>query len=118
MVVGGSVGIAEATDPGADVLGLVEQADRDMYRAKRGQRVTDVDRRPPTDCTARTDRDGAVGARAAGGDQAAGLERDGAGSATPPSGGWPGVRLSTTPGSDGAGALGRAGSVPIDGGLV
>jgi hypothetical protein len=26
--------------------------------------------------------------------------------------------LSTTPGSDGAGALGRAGSVPIDGGLV
>ena len=39
VVVGGSVGIAVATDPGADVLGLVELADRDMYRAKRGQRA-------------------------------------------------------------------------------
>jgi hypothetical protein len=29
--------VAETTDPGVDVLGLVEQADRDMYRAKRGQ---------------------------------------------------------------------------------
>ena len=38
VVVGGSVGIAVATDPGADVLGLVELADRDMYRAKRDQR--------------------------------------------------------------------------------
>ena len=32
--VGGSVGIAETRDPGVDVLGLVELADRDMYRAK------------------------------------------------------------------------------------
>jgi diguanylate cyclase (GGDEF)-like protein len=37
VAVGGSVGIAKATDPDVDVLGLVEQADRDMYRAKRRQ---------------------------------------------------------------------------------
>ena len=37
VVVGGSVGVATTTDPGVDVLGLVEQADRDMYRAKRRQ---------------------------------------------------------------------------------
>jgi diguanylate cyclase (GGDEF)-like protein len=40
VVVGGSVGVAMATDPDVDVLGLVEQADRDMYRAKRGQGPT------------------------------------------------------------------------------
>src|SRR6478609_3061880 len=43
VVVGGSVGIAKATDPDVDVLGLVEQADRDMYRAKRRQGAA-----PPT----------------------------------------------------------------------
>jgi diguanylate cyclase (GGDEF)-like protein len=37
VVVGGSIGVAVATDPDIDVLTLVEQADRDMYRAKRGQ---------------------------------------------------------------------------------
>ena len=34
IALGGSVGIAETSDPRMDVLGLVEQADRDMYRAK------------------------------------------------------------------------------------
>jgi diguanylate cyclase (GGDEF)-like protein len=37
VVVGGSVGVAVARDPDVDVLSLVEQADRDMYRAKRGR---------------------------------------------------------------------------------
>ncbi len=35
VVVGGAVGIAQATETGADVLALVEEADRDMYRVKR-----------------------------------------------------------------------------------
>lgn len=35
VVVGGAVGIAQATDPGADLLAMVERADRDMYRVKR-----------------------------------------------------------------------------------
>jgi len=34
LSVGCSVGISQATDPQTDVLGLVEQADRNMYRAK------------------------------------------------------------------------------------
>ena len=34
LTVGCSVGICMTTDPQMDVLGLVEQADRDMYRAK------------------------------------------------------------------------------------
>ncbi|MEP6560744.1 MAG: GGDEF domain-containing protein [Nakamurella sp.] len=37
VVVGGSVGIAAADDPTIDVLGLMEQADQDLYRAKRAQ---------------------------------------------------------------------------------
>ena len=119
VVVGGSVGIAEATDPGADVLGLVEAADRDMYRTKRGQRVTDVDA-APTDGLRRDGRrrDGGVGRGRPVVIRQPVWSVTVQGSATPPAGGWPGVRLSTTPGSDGAGALGRAGSVPIDGGLV
>jgi diguanylate cyclase (GGDEF)-like protein len=35
VVVGGSIGIAAATDPTMDVLGLLELADQDMYRSKR-----------------------------------------------------------------------------------
>jgi diguanylate cyclase (GGDEF)-like protein len=35
VTVGGSVGVAETADPDLDVRWLVEQADRDMYRAKR-----------------------------------------------------------------------------------
>ncbi|MET0864520.1 MAG: GGDEF domain-containing protein, partial [Nakamurella sp.] len=34
--IGGSVGISAADDPTIDVLGLLEQADQDLYRAKRG----------------------------------------------------------------------------------
>ena len=119
VVVGGSVGIAEATDPGADVLGLVEAAERDMYRTKRGQRVTDVDA-APTDGLHRDGlpRDGGVGRGRPVVIRQPVWSVTVQGSATPPSGGWPGVRLSTNPGSDGAGAFGRAGSVPIDGGLV
>lgn len=114
VVVGGSVGMAEATDPGADVLGLVEAADRDMYRTKRGQRVTDLDRAPADG----RHRDGAGGGGRSVAIRPPLWSVTVQGSATAPSDGWPGVRLSTTPGSDGAGALGRAGSVPIDGGLV
>ena len=48
VVVGGSVGIAAADDPTIDVLGLVEQADQDLYRAKRGEagRAATPERRP------------------------------------------------------------------------
>ncbi len=35
VVVGGAVGIAQATESGGDVLALIERADRDMYRVKR-----------------------------------------------------------------------------------
>jgi diguanylate cyclase (GGDEF)-like protein len=35
IVVGGSVGVATTDDPGMDVLGLLAQADLDMYRKKR-----------------------------------------------------------------------------------
>jgi diguanylate cyclase (GGDEF)-like protein len=35
VVIGGSVGMGTTADPRSDVLWLVEQADRDMYRAKR-----------------------------------------------------------------------------------
>ena len=37
VMIGGSVGIAAADDPTVDVLGLVGRADRDLYRAKRGE---------------------------------------------------------------------------------
>lgn len=36
IVVGGSVGVATTADPSMDVLGLLAQADLDMYRHKRG----------------------------------------------------------------------------------
>ncbi len=35
VVVGGAVGIAQTAEPDGDVLALVEEADRDMYRSKR-----------------------------------------------------------------------------------
>ena len=46
LTVGCSVGISMATDPRMDVLGLVERADRDMYRAKSRseQRLADTDK--------------------------------------------------------------------------
>jgi hypothetical protein len=93
VVVGGSVGVAIATDSGVDVLSLVEQADRDMYRAKRGQ--------------ANRQRDGHGGGRPeAALPRAMTIGRNAPvwsvamqGAATAPMAGWPGVRWSAFPSS-------------------
>ncbi len=114
VVVGGSVGIAVATDPGADVLGLVEAADRDMYRAKRGQQAepqwggsTPVAGQPPSHHPA-----------ARGGFWRAPIwSTTVQGSATAPAAGWPGVHWSTSP-SLGVSMAGTPGSVRADGGTV
>jgi len=117
VVVGGSVGIAEATDPAADVLGLVEAADRDMYRTKRGERnvaLANLAGHPPAP----------VPASARPGRPAGSIRQlrppiwsvTVQGSAAAPAAGWPGVRLSTTPGA-GATVV-RTDAVQIDGGLL
>jgi diguanylate cyclase (GGDEF)-like protein len=49
VMIGGSVGIAAADDSSVDVLGLVGQADRDLYRVKRAQRRPADDGRTPPD---------------------------------------------------------------------
>jgi diguanylate cyclase (GGDEF)-like protein len=115
VVVGGSVGIAKTSDPGVDVLGLVEQADRDMYRAKRGQggaphgalppaelaravrsgpmRPDPADRRPvsvPLPRPSSSVRNAPVWSMAV------------QGSAAAPSTGWPGGQWSAQPWSDAA----------------
>ena len=96
--VGGSVGIADDQDPGVDVLGLVEQADRDMYRAKRA-------------------RDGRCRAGAARSHAPARVlvarpptwSMSVQGSSSWPAAGWPGVHWSASPGRGSDGSRGRGG---------
>jgi diguanylate cyclase len=95
VVVGGSVGFAEARDPGADVLGLLEQADRDMYRAKRGS-------------AAESRGDGAVRVAPARSSyrQPPVWSITVQGAAASPAAGWPGVHWSFSPWSGASGASG------------
>ncbi|WP_395727627.1 diguanylate cyclase domain-containing protein [Nakamurella sp.] len=85
IVVGGSVGVATTDDPAMDVLGLLAQADLDMYRNKRrsdGQRsrlTRATDPAPPRPAF----------------EPLCSLSLQGA--ATTPTGGWPGVYWSSTP---------------------
>jgi len=99
VVVGGSVGIAVATDPGADVLGLVEMADRDMYRAKRGQREAELlapatEGAPP----AHADQPVPAGQRPVATWRPPVWSMAVQGATNSPSPGWPGVRWSASPG--------------------
>ena len=91
VVVGGSVGIAVATDPGADVLGLVEMADRDMYRAKRGRRPQPRHVEPTPVTPPAPSRQRRAGWRAPIWSSTV------QGSSTAPAAGWPGVRWSASP---------------------
>jgi len=114
VVVGGSVGIAESTDPSVDVLGLVEQADRDMYRAKRGGRAEPASAGPVAG-TAPANRSTA-GRRAAADAPARRHTRQPGrapvwsvtvqGAAATPAAGWPGVQWSAASSSGDAGAVG------------
>ena len=85
FLVGGSVGVATTDDPAMDVLGLLAQADLDMYRNKRrsdGQRsrlTRATDPAPPRPAF----------------EPLCSLSLQGA--ATTPTGGWPGVYWSSTP---------------------
>ena len=89
VVVGGAVGIAQAVEPHGDVLAVIEQADRDMYRAKRlageptGSRPPgSVDRRRP------------ASARQSAPQWSMTVQ----GAASTPSAGWPGVQWSASSG--------------------
>jgi diguanylate cyclase (GGDEF)-like protein len=90
VVVGGSVGLAEATDPGVDVMALVERADRDMYRAKRRRATPDT--RPASE------------AQPSGGSFLPVWTMSVQGCVATPAPGWAGVSWSTSAGSGGAGA--------------
>lgn len=109
VVVGGSVGIAVATDPGADVPGLVELADRDMYRAKREQKTGPAP-------TARVQAGHPRPRRGV-------AWRDPIwsttvqGSSTAPAAGWPGVHWSASPSLGVLGAPGAPNAVQADGRL-
>jgi diguanylate cyclase (GGDEF)-like protein len=93
VVVGGSVGVAIATHPSVDVFSLVEQADRDMYRAKRGQGNRQGDghsqKRPGVPLPGATPilRKAPMWSVAM------------QGAATAPAEGWPGVQWSASPSS-------------------
>jgi len=88
VTVGASVGVASTADPGIDVLGLLAQADRDMYRIKRDNGAAEGSAKFGTEE----------------GDHRASTVRpptwtvsvQGAGSA--PLAGWPGVRWSASSG--------------------
>ena len=85
--IGGSIGIATTDDPRVDVLGLVEQADRDMYRAKWARDGATVpDRRgaaaPPRPAVSRPPT----------------WSMSVQGSSSWPAAGWPGVQWSASPG--------------------
>ena len=104
VVVGGAVGVAESADPDVDVLRLVEQADRDMYRAKRRlapgrPAVRGLPGAPATAGTAAGPAAGAVHLTRSG---SPGPRREPVwsmtvqGSATSPAAGWPGVQWSSS----------------------
>lgn len=95
VVVGGSVGLAAATDPRIDVMELVEQADRDMYRVKRRRPRPVSGARIGTGCTPV-------------------WSWSTQGSTTVPTPGWPGVAWSASPG---AGAVGTGSLPAVKGGL-
>ena len=88
VVVGGAVGIAQGSAPDADVLALVEEADRDMYRAKRlsGDRVATW---PPGPLHRRR-------SEAARRNPVAQWSITVQGAATTPAAGWPGVQWSSS----------------------
>jgi diguanylate cyclase (GGDEF)-like protein len=97
VVVGGAVGIAQTAEPDGDVLVLVEEADRDMYRAKRLATDQPDRRASPSDGS----RSAAVPVPAAAATHAGGPARplwsitvQGASSA--PAVGWPGVHWSVS----------------------
>lgn len=98
IVVGGSVGVATTDDPGMDVLGLLAQADLDMYRHKRSN---DGPRSGP-------DRSAAAGPVYSPPIWSVSPQ----GTSTTPMAGWPGVRWSSSP-VDGAAALVRHREAPL-----
>ncbi|MGS0683873.1 GGDEF domain-containing protein [Nakamurella sp. GG22] len=107
VVVGGSVGLATATDKNTEMQALVDQADRDMYRAKRLLDTTST-RRPGTVPTHRTSllRPVPVWSVTVQGASAA------------PAAGWPGVQWSAAPPpADPPTDLAVRPGLPLDGGL-
>ena len=101
IVVGGSVGVAATGDPRMDVLGLLAQADLDMYRNKRNSGGS------------RPESDGPVTAPA--GSPAVSLPTcsvSAQGGATTPMAGWPGVCWSSSP-VDGGPAVVRRPELPL-----
>ena len=108
IVVGGSVGVAATADPTMDVLGLLAQADLDMYRHKRGPDRA-IRTGPGT-----TAGDGSGPPTGSGVSPAAGpagpvvgppvWSVSPQGAATGPTAGWPGVVWSAAPTDGPAGA--------------
>lgn len=84
IVVGGSVGVASTADPTMDVLGLLAQADLDMYRHKRRS-----GRRPPRAADAVQPAHPLIGPPV--------WSASPQGAATGPTAGWPGVCWSAAP---------------------
>jgi diguanylate cyclase (GGDEF)-like protein len=95
--IGGSVGIAAADDPTIDVLRLVGRADRDLYRAKRGEPGSPAADNPAP--AARQQR----GVQTGRGQRSAFVPQGNPiwsvtvqGAAAAPAEGWPGVQWSTS----------------------
>jgi diguanylate cyclase (GGDEF)-like protein len=100
IVVGGSVGVATTDDPRMDVLGLLAQADLDMYRNKRrddARRSEPAGVGPPPSRPAFSSPTCSIGVQ---------------GAATAPMTGWPGVCWSSSP-VDGAAAVVRRRESPL-----
>jgi diguanylate cyclase (GGDEF)-like protein len=116
VVVGGSVGLARATDRDTEMQVLVDQADQDMYRAKR---LLDTDSsRPTPDVPPVSSAPDSDSGRAPRPRPVPAWSVTVQGASAAPSAGWPGVQWSAAPPStDSRTDLAVRRGLPLDGGL-